>query len=152
MAGRSIVAVVLVATLAGCGAMSESRLNPMNWFGRTTAVETDTTNVAEDPRPLVSQLTDLRLEKVPGGAIVRATGLPPRQGYFDAALVPMNGGVPVDGVLAFQFRVAPPLEPTAPGTPQSREVIVGLFVTDQTLAATRTVRVSAAGNALAVRR
>ncbi len=152
MAGRLIVAVVLVATLAGCGAISESRLNPVNWFGRSRTVETDTTNVAADPRPLIGQLTDLRLEKVPGGAIVRATGLPPRQGYFDAELVPLNGGTPVDGVLAYQFRVSPPFETTPPGTPQSREVIVGLFVTDQTLAATRTVQVSAETNALAVRR
>ncbi|MDF0602375.1 hypothetical protein P1J78_16675 [Psychromarinibacter sp. C21-152] len=152
MTRRVIAALALVGTVAACGTVRDSPINPLNWFGRSERVATDTSNPAADPRPLVTQIADLRLEQVPGGAIVKATGLPPRQGYYDAALLPMNSGLPVDGVMHYQLRAFPPQEPTRAGTPQSRELVVGLFVSDQTLAGIRTIRVSAAQNALAVRR
>lgn len=152
MTGRFIAVLALVGTVAACGAVRESPINPMNWFGRSERVEADTTNPYEDPRPLVTQITDLTLERVPGGAILRATGLPPRQGYFDAVLLPLNNGVPVEGVLHFQLRASPPFEATRPGTPQSRELVVGLFLSDQRLAGIRSIRLSAEANALAVRR
>lgn len=121
-------------------------------FGRSVKASPDTQNPDRDPRPLIQQITDLRLERVPGGAIINATGLAARQGYFDAALVPLNQGTPVGGVLGYQFRVQPPVVATPVGTPRSREVIVGLFVTDQTLASVRSIRVSGAANALEVKR
>lgn len=147
-----IMGAVMLGLLAGCGAVSDSRLNPLNWFGRSEKVEPVITEVAGDPRPLVTQIIDLRLERVPGGAIIRATGLPERQGFFDGELVAANRGVPEDGILGYQFRVSAPEGATAPGTPQSREMIVGLFVSDQTLAGVRRIQVNAAQNALAVSR
>ena len=152
MLGRLIMTLVLVAAVAGCARVSESRLNPLNWFGRSEQSTAYTRNPAADPRPLIAQIVELRVEQVPGGAIVRATGLPSRQGYYDAALVPLNDEKPVDGVLSYQFRVSAPFQPTRVGTPQSREVLVGRYVSTQTLDGVRQIRVSGSANALAVRR
>ncbi len=132
--------------------MSESRLNPANWFGGSETVEADTSNPYRDPRPLIDEVTELRLEKIPGGAIVRATGIASRQGYYDGELVLGNGGVVVDGVLAFQFRVSPPVSATRVSTERSREIIVGQFLSDQDLSQVRTIQVNGATNALVVRR
>jgi hypothetical protein len=128
-------------------------LNPLNWFGKSESAEVVTATQADtDPRRLVSQVVALRAEPVPGGAIIRATGLPQIQGYYDGALVAVNGGVPVDGVLNYEFRASSPDMQTRSGPERSREVIVGLFVSDQTLVGVRQIRVSAASNALIVRR
>lgn len=147
------MALAGVATLAGCARVSESRLNPLNWFGKSESAEVVTaTQTDTDPRRLVSQVVTLRAEPVPGGAIIRATGLPQIQGYYDGALVPLNGGVPVNGVLNYEFRASAPDVQTRSGPERSREVIVGLFVSDQSLAGVSQIRVSAASNALIVRR
>ena len=151
MRGKLILAVTLAISVAGCGRVAESRFNPINWFGKSRAAEISATQ-GQPSTPLVNQIVSLRAEKVPGGAIIRATGLPPRQGYFDGELAPENRGVPVKGVLSFQFTIAAPFEATPSGPPQSREVVVGLFVSDQTLEGVKQIRVSAATNALIVRR
>ncbi len=152
MRGRFFVGLALVAALSSCGTVADSPINPMNWFSRSEPAAADTANPAADPRPLVAEVTALRLERVPGGAIVHATGIAPRQGFYDGALVALNRGLPVDGLLAFQFRAAPPFDATRAGPARSREIIVGLFVSDQTLAAVRRIQVSGAANALAVAR
>ncbi|MAQ82521.1 MAG: hypothetical protein CMH12_04740 [Maritimibacter sp.] len=144
--------MILGLSVAGCGAMSESRLNPANWFGRSETTVSDTSNPYQDPRALIGDVTELRLEKIPGGAIVRATGVATRQGYYDGELVPANNGMVVDGVLAFHFRVSPPLTATRVSTVRSREIIVGQFLSDQTLAQVRAIQVNGANNALVVRR
>ncbi|WP_172294863.1 hypothetical protein [Pseudoruegeria sp. HB172150] len=149
---RLVIALVLVTATASCGGLRESNLNPFNWFGGSQPARTITVNTYSDPRPLVDQIVDLRMEKIPGGAIIHATGLPARQGYFDGDLVPLNGGVPIDGVLAFQFRIVPPPTPTRVSTQQSREVVIGTYISDQALAPVRVIHVSGARNALSVRR
>ncbi|MBM9593040.1 hypothetical protein JM664_00755 [Rhodobacteraceae bacterium MCCB 386] len=138
--------------VAGCARIGRSRLNPVNWFGRAERVETVAAPVqgVSDPRPLVPQVTNLTVERNPGGAIVRATGLPPVQGWHGAALVPVpNAG---QGVLAYQFRALPPAGPTRVSTERSRELVVAVFLTDQALAGVREIQVSGATNALAARR
>lgn len=150
MKSRIILTLMVVATLAGCARVSESRLNPLNWFGRSESTNVVTTAAAVDGRQLVAQVTTLRVEPVPGGAIVRATGLPTNQGFFDGSLVTVPATQA--GVLNFEFRISPPREQTRVSTVQSREVIVGRFVSEQTLAGIRTLRVSGSANALAVRR
>lgn len=152
MTGRIILALMVVVTVASCSRVAESRLNPFNWFGRSERATVLTTNPNADPRRLVPQIITLRVEQVPGGAIIRATGLPPRQGYYDGALLPVGREVAVNGVLSYEFRASAPLTQTRTSTQQSREVIVGRFVSDQTLNGVRQIRVSAAGNALVVRR
>ncbi|KMW56926.1 hypothetical protein AIOL_001884 [Candidatus Rhodobacter oscarellae] len=152
MGKQFILALCVAGIVAGCSRISESRLNPFNWFGRSQEAEVVTTAPDADPRPLVRQIVSLRVEQVPGGAIVRATGLPEQQGYFDGALIPVGREVAENGALNYEFRVNPPFEQTRVSTPRSREVIVGRFVSDQTLAGAQQIRVSAAENALVVRR
>ncbi|WP_226780619.1 hypothetical protein [Oceaniglobus trochenteri] len=157
MARTLIATVLILGTLAGCGRVAESRLNPFNWFGSsrseaTLAPEGGYGEIDQDLRRLMDQVSALNVEKTPGGAIIRATGLPPEQGYYDGELVSVSDDKPVDGVLEYQFRVRPPLRPNRASTPQSREVVVGLFVTNQALDGVREIRVVAARNTRAVRR
>jgi len=143
--------------LAGCG----TRLNPFNWFGGSTAEPVATPAEAGsgpvDPRPSVAQITELRVDRVPGGALVTAVGLPPTQGWFEAELVPEAVGIdgrPLaeNGVLTFRFVAVPPPSPRQAGTQASREISAGVFLTDQTLAPVRTVTVTGARNQRSARR
>jgi len=143
------MAVVLIATVAGCARVSESRLNPLNWFGRSEKAEVVVADPNADPRGLISQIVSLRVEQVPGGAIIRATGLPTKQGYFEGDLLFVSNE---KGVLNYEFRANAPYGQTRVGTQQSREVVVGLFVSEQRLSGVRQIRVSGATNALVVRR
>jgi hypothetical protein len=143
-----IIAVLVLATaLGGCARLKESRFNPLNWFGQARQTTVTTLAIApEDPRALVAQVTTLKVEPYPGGAIVRATGLPPTQGYWSAELVAQ----PLDeqGRLVFEFRVFPPPEPVAAGTPFSRQITVAAAVSDIKLRDVGTIVVQGASNAL----
>ncbi len=141
----------LCMVLAGCGGFRDSRLNPFNWFGRSQEVEKVALPTApQDRRALVQQVVTLHVEEVSGGAIVRATGLPPTQGYWDAELVPQ----PVDenGRLVLDFRVFPPVETMRAGTPPSREVVVALYLSNYKLDSIREIVVQGETNARAARR
>ena len=148
MTGRLLITLTLVIAITGCARVSESRLNPFNWFGRSERVAV-TTNASVPQLNLVAQVTKLRVESAPGGAIIHAVGLPQQQGFYDGELVLSEAEA---GVLSYQFAIKPPLEQTRVSTPQSREVVVGLFVSAQRLEGVRQVRVSGTSNALAVRR
>ncbi len=148
----------LVATMtalllvSACGQIRESRFNPTNWFGRTAAPTTlapagGYVAPVEDPRPLVDQITQMSVEPFPGGVIVRATALQPTQGWWDAALIPVNEARPVDGVVTFRFVAAPPPAPTRVSTPQSRELTAAVYVSDARLAGARQVTVISATGA-----
>ncbi len=173
---RTPITTVLIASflLAGCGTVRDSRLNPFNWFGRAqpVAMEEDpsTTNpliprrgglfaasrqryVERDLTTPIASVTNLVVERVPGGAIVRATGVDQRQGAFDVQLVPDNEEeLPVDGVLAYTLERQRPDTPRPVGPVQTREVVVARKLTDQQLRGVSSIRVAAAQNALAVRR
>ena len=152
MTSRVLLALMVAISIAGCARVSESRLNPFNWFGRSESAEVVQQAPNADPRNLVTQVISLRVEQVPAGAIIHATGLPPRQGYFNGDLVPVGGETPQNGILVYEFRSASPYTNTRVGPQQSREVIVGRFVSEQTLATVRQIRVNGATNALVVRR
>lgn len=141
--------------LSGCG-FGQSRLNPFNWFRSDPAEETmEPVYLRErrDSRPLVAQVTELSVERTPGGAIIRATGLPPRQGWYDADLVNEDrDGRPINGELIYSFRARPPIGPTRVSTAQSRELTVAVFVSNTVLASTRSIRVTGALNSRAARR
>lgn len=150
--------LILALVLAGCGRIRESRLNPFNWFGRstptvvTTAAEPVVPGRPADPRLLVAEVTEMEVARQPGGAIVRATGLPPTQGWWNAALVAENGGVPVDGVLTYRFVVDQPRGATRVSTPQSREVTAAAWLSDIRLADVRQIVVLGAQNSRSSRR
>ena len=152
-----LAALVAVLALAGC----ESRFNPVNWFGGSTEEATLAPRrgyvETVDRRPLVQQVLSMKVDRVPGGAIVSAIGLPPTQGHWATDLVPETttiGDKPVadNGVLAFQFRLLPPPGPRRSGTPVSRELSASTFLTDQELLGVRTIVVRGQTNQFSARR
>jgi len=146
----------IVLTLSGCAQISDSRLNPFNWFGNSReAVAADPAErrplvpegrrvVVTDARQLVTQVTALTVDRAATGAVVRATGLAPTQGFFNAELV--NAGV-ANGVLTLEFRAQAPAGFEAIGTPRSRQITAAYVIRSNDLAGIRTVRVQAAENA-----
>jgi hypothetical protein len=129
--------LALTLTLSACAAVRESRFNPLNWFGQSEAraarsVPADAYAPTPDPRPLVDQVIAMAVEPIPGGAILRVTGLPPTQGFWEAELVPVEStaAAPIDeGVLVFDFRIWPPPYVARAGTQPSREVEVATYLT-----------------------
>ncbi|PID36688.1 MAG: hypothetical protein CR993_03415 [Rhodobacterales bacterium] len=155
---RTAFAIVAITALSACdGGFS---LNPLNWFsGASTSGEETVALVPADGYPedqdrriAVARITGLKLERTTAGAIVRATGLPPRLGYWDAQLVPENGGKPENGVLTLTFRIAEPRWNQGTGTPKSKVVNAGYFLPTRELKNIRSVRVIGANNSMTARR
>jgi hypothetical protein len=148
---RPVLAVTLCAVLAGCGGFRDSWLNPFNWFGRSEPRETIAVAAeAEDPRPLVEAVLSMSVEPMPGGAIVRARGETPTQGWWAAELVPMD--IDDAGVLVYEFRLEPPPRATDVNTPQSRQVDVAIFISDVRLERVSEIVVQGSTNARSARR
>jgi hypothetical protein len=145
-----VAALCATFALGACSTISNSRLNPFNWFGGSEEVAvTSPLQKRADPRLLVAQVTDMQLERMPGGVIIRAIGLPPTQGFWDAELLAR----PVeDGTIIYDFRIFPPTDRTATSTPQSREVTVAAFLSDIKLEGIRQITVQGETNARTSRR
>lgn len=147
-----LASLVALTLLPACG----SRLNPFTWFGPReraeprVAADSGLPGEVVDRRALVQQVTRAVLEPMPGGLILRATGLPPTQGYWEADLVPRPVGE--DGVLVFDFRVYPPLGDEPVSTVVSREVVVATFISDIRLAQISGIVVQGETNSLSPRR
>lgn len=151
-----------IVGLSACGRVRESRLNPLNWFGRSqeeepTLAPREGYDPNTDPRPVVQQVTALQVDRVPGGALVTATGLPPTQGHWSAGLVAEATGAsgrPLrDGsTLAFEFRLLPPQSPQPSGPAQSRELTATVYLTDQDMQGVRTITVKGLTNQRSARR
>ncbi len=162
---RTFVAVLLISSivLSGCSRLRDSRLNPGNWFGGSRSVPVATSSEAANPliperttirrrdrREIyvgtpVDQVTDLKVERTTAGAIVHVTGISLRQGAFDVRLISDTKGDPVDGVLIFKLLAVQPTNQPQ-GQPRQRTVHVARFVSNNDLAATRTIRVIGARN------
>jgi len=157
---RLISALVVLSFLASCGSLRNSRLNPGNWFGKSRAerivatapIGANAEASITDPRPLVDQVISLKVDRLPGGAIIHAMGLPVTQGYYGAELVALNKETPDKGVLSYEFRIVPPAGPAVAGTKPSREVLVGHFVSSKKLVGVRRITVIAAQNRRSSRR
>jgi hypothetical protein len=147
-----LAGLAAVMLLSACG----SRLNPVNWFGprerteRSVAAESGIPAAQADARLLVAEVTRVALDPMPGGVILRATGLPPTQGYWDAELVPQP--VAEDGTLTFDFRVFPPVTREPASTARSREIEVATFISDVRLAQITGIVVQGESNSRAARR
>jgi hypothetical protein len=147
---RRLLVVTLVVALAGCGAVRQSKLNPFNWFKKSEPRETIVLEEAGDPRPLVEAVLTMAVEPIPGGAIVRARGVTPTQGWWEAELVPKD--VDENGILVYEFRLLPPASRTDVNTQRSREIDVAIYISDVKLEAVREIVVQGATNARASRR
>ncbi|MGL6210480.1 MAG: hypothetical protein ACRC14_11700 [Paracoccaceae bacterium] len=145
-----LAALSALMLLQACGGGFSARLNPFNWFGRSAPVQTTVVEAPADPRALVADVVAMSVDAYPGGAIVRATGLPPSQGWWSAELVPQP--LTEDGVLVYDFRVFPPPVEERQGPAQSREIAVAANLTDRQLAEVRQIVVQGAANARASRR
>lgn len=149
---RSLTAALIVLlVLTSCGAVRDSRLNPFNWFGRSEPTETIQTVVKpQDPRLLVEDVTEMKVESYSGGAIVRATGITPTQGWWDAELVELETDEP--GHLILEFRLFPPLVEQGVNTPRSREVTVATTLSPSRLENISRITVQGTKNARTTRR
>jgi hypothetical protein len=87
----------------------------------------------------------MQIENHTTGVIVRATGLPPTQGYWSAELVPR----PVDekGTLVLEFHVFPPAGAAAVVNQQSREITVAYNLSDIKLQQIKQIVVQGGSNA-----
>jgi len=145
----------LCLILAGCSGLRESRVNPLNWFGRdaaaSTPVEADALpQVTQERRPLISEILSVRLEAVDGGALLRVTARTDRQGYYELELVPNATATRFD-TLVYDLRGVPPRASTPVGSPRSREVTVALELTAREVAQVKRIQVNGARNGLSLR-
>lgn len=143
---RLPIAILALTAMTACGGFS-SRLNPFKWFKRSAPVAVVSVETPADPRPLVADVLSMQIDPYPGGAIVRATGLPPTQGFWSAELIPL----PVDetGKLVLQFHVFPPEGAAAVVNQQSREITVAYNISDIKLQEISQIVVQGANNARA---
>jgi hypothetical protein len=166
--------LISVMTLTSCATVRDSRVNPFNWFGGSTSQPVQ----AEAPKannPLlpertgifakqraregvyqgkpVDQVTELVIERVPGGALIRATGITLTQGAYDVQLTPeTDTETPVDGVLTYRLEALAPSNAIQGGATRTRTVTVARHVSDKALQGVRTVRVVAERNVRTTRR
>lgn len=143
---RAVLVVSTILSLAAC----DSRINPLNWFGsdreQRVAIDPATTEIIVDGRSLVAEVTQLSVEQTTTGAIVRATGVVPRHGYYDAELVLVDMS---ETELTYEFRAAPPLTPSATAI---QRIAVAAELTVGELAGIRAITVIAQNNRRSVGR
>ena len=144
--GLLLLACVLLAACSG--RVSQDTLEPEGGYAAATV----------DTRGLVADVTDVRIEQTPGGAILHAIGLPQTQGYWDVALV-RDRSTPQSGdTLRYNFRVRPPVDATgqpivAPtGSAASREVHAAVFIERSTLVGIRQIVVTGDQSSRSARR
>lgn len=140
------LALAALLVLSACGAIRDSRLNPFNWFGRSEPAERVVLGQKPaDPRVLVADVVSMSVERYSSGAIVRAKGITPTQGWWEAELVEVEDDDPAHLVL--EFRLFPPLTGSDVNTPRSREVVVALALSPQKLRDITQITVQGANNA-----
>lgn len=163
--------LIATLTLTACGTVRDSRLNPLNWFGRSQS-EPITRQTQPEANPLipqnvrrglfrggrergdvfngrpVDQVSDLVIERVPGGAIVRATGISSFDSPFSVQLTPATqAGTPVDGVLTYRLEAERPTDSRRLTSDRQRTVTAAVHLTDEDLEAVRVIRVEGERNA-----
>lgn len=166
MRRQVIISVLALSLLGGCARVSQSKLNPLNWFGpsqEVAAAQAGPQTIIvpslapkrgypdfQDIRTLVPTLDDVSIVKSASGAIVTATATLPSVGYYDAELVHVDTASPSELVL--DFRVQAPSAVTVVGTKAQRTITVARSISTADLATIRTITVRSASGARAVRR
>ncbi|MCA0994762.1 hypothetical protein [Alloyangia pacifica] len=152
------VSVVMISALAlaGCGGQSEAPSvsaetgvnNPL--IPQRSAVSFFTKKDEVYPGQPVGVITELLLERRPGGAILRVTGVADYPGPFDVRLVPVEGSEDT-GTLTFRL-LALQLPGPRTGGELARTVTAGLWLSDKALAPYRALRVEGLRNAQSISR
>lgn len=167
---RKFLPVVLIAALglSGCGYVRDSRLNPFNWFGHSSSRAATQQEIAntnplipkrsafaspkeQDLREPVAGLEALEVERIPGGAIIRVTGVTAATGAYDVELRPEDERGPIDGVARYVMVAYASPQGTA-GPIQTRRVTAAARLTNTELADVRSIEIISASNVLTSRR
>lgn len=172
---RVFISMAGALALTGCGGFRDSRINPRNWFGRSTARRRDPAAAsAEGTNPLiperensifrrrnreevyegtpVDQIIALDVERTGDGAIIHVTGQTMRQGAFDVRMIPGQAkNEPVNGVLSYELRAVQPSD-TPQGPPRTRQVHAAVFVSTQDVERATEIRVRGQRNERVSRR
>ncbi|MEO9897610.1 MAG: hypothetical protein ABJD13_01540 [Paracoccaceae bacterium] len=165
----TILLLVAVLGLTACGTVRDSRINPFNWFGGSREEPVQTTQKADNPlipeksgglfnrkRDLgdtytgvpVNVVRDLVIERVPGGAIIRVTGVSQFQNVYDVRLTPVDEDEEaVDGVLEYRLEARIPEKLISGGDERLRTIVVARTITDNELESVRQIRVIGQDNA-----
>jgi hypothetical protein len=94
-------------------------------------------------------MREATLERGYGGVILRATGVAPTQGFFNATFLVDDLGAPdAAGVITARLVAVPPPTPQAVGPERTRLLLTAAFVQDLELRDVRAIRVVAAGQAV----
>lgn len=87
-------------------------------------------------------MREAALERGYGGVILRATGVAPTQGFYNAALVPADDGVPdAAGVLTVSLVAVPPETPVDVGPERTRLLLTAAYLSERELRDIRALRV-----------
>lgn len=164
--------IVASFLLTSCGpSYPDSWINPSNWLGGPKEPRDDG-EASVNSNPLIPNtrrtrrntpapylgtpiqtVTSLKVDDVPGGAIIHATGVARMQGGHLANLTPATeDALPVDGVLTFRFEIVLPARARAVGPERSRKIVVARHLSDHDLANVRSIRVEGVTNAQVSRR
>ena len=162
---RPMTTLVIVASLLGGCGFSDSGWNPFNWFGGGRSVPVEASDGTSNPLvpdtrrtrreaeyvysgTPIDTITELKIERIPGGAIIRATGVSQYQGGYNAFLFPMiDEATTSSGVLTFRFDINLPAGARLGGPERTREITVARRVTEQDLPGIRSIRVEGRQNA-----
>lgn len=165
---RIMLTSALVATtlLTACGGGSGSAGSGLFGFGKARrAAQNASTGNALIPEQSafrrkktdiyegvpVQRLVEARLERVPGGAILRAKGISATLGAYDVRLVP-NEVQDNARTLSYTLKAEYSKRSRPPAPQTGRELVTGVFLSDDDLLGIRNIRVSAAQNSKTLRR
>ena len=166
-----VILTVSAGLLAGCATVRDSRVNPLNWFGGGQSRPVTVQNSGSSANPLIpvtrrnnllstkkvvgpylglpiAEVSELVIERRPGGAIIRASGVADQQGPFDVRLIPLPDQ---PGTLGYTLS-ALQLDGRPDTSDWSRTVTVATWLTDQELAGISTIRVVGRTNEQVARR
>ncbi|SLN40776.1 hypothetical protein ROJ8625_01923 [Roseivivax jejudonensis] len=158
--------------LSSCGTVRDSRFNPFNWFGgavsrpapvatapganplipTTPTVSIFRRNRAEETVYLgqpIAVINELLVERRPGGAIVRTTGIASQAGPFDVRLTLEDQ--PDPSALVYTLNALQRPGPRNTG-PDARKVTAATYLSDNELIGISRIEVRGAQNILTTRR
>lgn len=98
------------------------------------------------PEPVSLPFREATLDRALHGVIIRVDGEAPTQGYYSAALVPLNNGSPDGaGIVTFELMAVPPRTAQAIGPARSRQITAAVFLPTLALKNLRGFRVTGGG-------